>query len=125
MFSVLVLRVGISVDAKSVQSQGAPGRRLTRQDQPPLTAASVIWNECVLVIGSEAVRGSAVGCIDWLGLSCRYVDAADDLALAQLPMAMNSFDDERLLYVLGTFALLAMIDVNQIGTLNINAVNGM
>jgi hypothetical protein len=40
-------------------------------------------------------------------------------------MAMNSFDDERLLYVLDTFALLAMIDVNQIGTLNINAVNGM
>jgi hypothetical protein len=49
----------------------------------------------------------------------------NDLALAQLPMAMNSFDDERLLYVVGTFALLAMIDVNQIGTLNINAVNGM
>jgi len=48
-----------------------------------------------------------------------------NLALAQLPLAMNSFDDERLLYVLGTFALLAMIDVNQIGTLNINAVNGM
>ena len=85
----------------------------------------MIWNECVLVIGSEAVRGSAVSCIDWLGLSCRYVDAADDLALAQLPLAINSFDDERLLYVLGTFALLAMIDVNQIGTLNINAVNGM
>jgi len=40
-------------------------------------------------------------------------------------MAMNSFDDERLLYVVGMFALLAMIDVNQIGTLNINAVNGM
>jgi hypothetical protein len=60
-----------------------------------------------------------------LGLSFRYVDAADDLALAQLPLAINSFDDERLLYVLGTFALLAMIDVNQIGTLNINAVNGM
>ena len=85
----------------------------------------MIWNECVLVIGSEAVRGSAVGRIDWLGFSCRYVDAADDLARAQLPMAMNSFDDERLLYVLGTFALLAMIDVNQIGTFNINAVNGM
>ena len=71
------------------------------------------------------VQRPAVGCIDWLGLSFRYVDAADDLALAQLPMAINSFDDERLLYVLGTFALLAMIDVNQIGTLNINAVNGM
>ena len=24
------------------------------------------WNECVLVIKSEAVRGAAVGCIAWL-----------------------------------------------------------
>jgi len=32
--------------------------------------ASVIWNERVLIIESEAVRRPAVGCIAWLGLRC-------------------------------------------------------
>src|SRR5437763_11108011 len=36
------------------------------KDQPPLAGASVNCNGIVLVIGSEVVRGPAVGCIVWL-----------------------------------------------------------
>ena len=42
------------------------------KDQPPLAGARLAWNTCVLIIASEAVRRSAVGCIGWLDAAADY-----------------------------------------------------